>query len=167
MDEVNPKDVWLGDKGYYDLINSFSMKRATLEVPPRSHGKTSSGSEIQMTANEDNRGKIIAKLRITVERLNARIKGYRLTINPAISHEQRYMAIHIAAFLSNYRTPLVAQKSTNNGGDSGDDIEMDLGMEVEAEDGEGSEGVEEFTGDWREGNGETGRGMREKKPRKR
>jgi hypothetical protein len=132
IDELNVGDVVLGDKGYVNLVDNMAKRGIRLLVPPVGHGKDTAGNDIQFTPDEGNKAKVIAKLRIVVERLNARIKGYRYTINPSVPTGERAIMVYITAFFSNYRSPLVPRIDANGNaemtglGDDDEDVAMDI-----------------------------------------
>jgi hypothetical protein len=130
----------LGDKGYVGLVDAMAKRGVRLLVPPVGHGKDTAGTDIQFTPDEGNKAKVIAKLRIVVERLNARIKGYRYTINPSVPTGERAIMVYITAFFSNYRSPLVPRVDANGNsemtglGDDDEDVAIDLHNAEEEED---------------------------------
>lgn len=109
IDYVKKGDTWLGDRGYKFVADLFLKRGAKILVPPSSHGNDKDGKEIAFTEEEDAAGRDLATERIIVERLNARIKGYRYCLNPAITAADRGDSVYLAAFFSHYRTPLKSQ----------------------------------------------------------
>ena len=63
--------MYMADRGF-DIVNDLLMKRAELVIPPGAGGKE------QMAGSDVKKTKVVANLRIHVERAIERLKRFRL-----------------------------------------------------------------------------------------
>jgi len=101
---VKEGDLVMGDKGFWDCKVDFRQVGAILLMPARGE----KGS--QFTPQEEEEGRYVAKYRVHVERLNRRIKSYRMALNPSICVHLRECIWRILCAASNFRTPLCPEK---------------------------------------------------------
>ncbi len=107
------------DKGYMSCRETLCKRLPNLNVIMPTPKRYGGGSAFQfdMSHIEGSRG--VSTVRIHVERLNRRVKAYRLTVNRFIPTSFRDVATFCAAFLSNYRSPLTAADWSKGDEDEG------------------------------------------------